>query len=46
MSTLSGMIRYALRDKPKKKENWLPKDKWIAKMKREGKWVDYSKKKR
>ncbi len=39
MSTLGGMIRYAMRDKPKK-QGWLPKEKWIEKMKAEGKWKE------
>jgi hypothetical protein len=43
MSTLGGMIRYSMRSRSKnsKNSNWLPKEKWIDKMKKEGKWKDY-----
>ncbi len=47
MSTLGGMIRHAMRSKSKrsrsKSSGWLPKDQWVDKMKREGKWKDYKK---
>lgn len=42
MSTLGGLIRYTVNKSLKK--SWLPKDKWEAKLKAEGKWKDYSKK--
>jgi hypothetical protein len=46
MSTLGGMIRHALRSKSKRNKrdsSWLPKDQWVEKMKKEGKWKDYKK---
>ena len=44
MSTLGGLIRHSFRSKSKKQEPRLSKEKWIEKMKREGKWTDYKKK--
>jgi len=40
MSTLGGLIRYSLRRKSRRK-GYLPKAKWIEKMKKEGTWKDY-----
>jgi len=49
MSTLGGLISYSNRWRSKKEieskknPNWLPKDKWEAKLRKEGKWIDYKK---
>jgi hypothetical protein len=48
MSTLGGMISYANRKRftsSSKTEKRLPREEWEKKLRAEGKWIDYKKKK-